>query len=703
MDAQQMTPVPMAMRLKAILDQGLLFHRARRYNEAAALYAHVLHIDPHNADCLHLLGMVANHKQMPALALELIGKAIAINGGAASYHSNLGTILQAQGRLEEAQASYRKALELDPAMPQIYINLGLALQDQGKLGEAIESYRKAIELNLELPEAYSNLGNALQSEGKLDEAILHYKRALALRPEFAEASFNLGNALQAQLRLEEAAEAYRRAIELRPKFAAAHVNLGNVLQVQEKMEEARQHYETAMVQQPGYAEAHYNLGNLLAKEKKLQEAVTQFELALRLDPGMSKAHNNLGNVYKALEEPEKAIAHYTQVPENDPEFTDAYNNMGLALLTLGRHAEAAESIQRTLQLKPHLGKAWCNLGAVYHARNLTEKAAECYHKALERDPELSKAKLNLGLIELVNGDLENGWKSYEYRWDDAPLHRRDFTQPQWNGEPLNGARILIHGEQGHGDTLQFLRYVPMVQAAGGTVILEVQERLVRLAKELPGVVQVFATGDPLPDFAWHSPLLSLPRVFGTTLATVPSKLAYLKVPQEARLKARSLHWPGDRLRVGVLWSGNPSFAKDPYRNRAFPLRALEPLLAVEGVSFYSLQIGAPASQLEENPDLAEKIVDLQSFVDDMADTAAQIAHLDLVIASDTSVPHLAAALGTPTWVLLPYSPDWRWLQQRTDTPWYPKMRLFRQSTPGDWETVLQSIRASLIELVRQQE
>jgi hypothetical protein len=394
-----------------------------------------------------------------------------------------------------------------------------------------------------------------------------------------------------------------------------------------------------------------------------------------------------------MERAEEAVAQYQQVPAGDPEFTDAYNNLGLAYLSLGRHGEAVDAIRRTLALKPDLAEAHCNLGAVLHAQNRIAEATESYQRALDLDPDLVKAKLNLGMIQLVSGNFTEGWKNYELRWNDAPLHRRDFEQPQWRGEPLNGARILIHAEQGYGDTLQFLRYVPMVRAAGGTVILEVQSRLRRLAAALTGVAQVVCQGDPLPAFDWQCPLLSLPLAFGTTLETIPAQTPYLSIPEEAHEKMDALLWPKDGLRVGLIWNGNPTFLHDRYRFRSIPLPLFRPIFEIAGLHLFSLQVGEATAQLAQAPG---NLIDLSPSVSDMADTAAQIAKLDLVISADTSVPHLAAALGIPTWVLMPYSPDWRWLQEREDCPWYPSMRLFRQSQPGEWEPVMQRVRSALM-------
>lgn len=680
--------------IQQILDAAIRFHRAGQFQQAAQLYGQILQMNPNHADSLHLLGMVASQARQTSLAVDLIQRAIAIDGGVAAYHSNLGSILQALGKLDEAAQEYALGLAIDPRMAEIHLNLGLVLQMKGKLDEAVAEYRRAVALNPTLAAAHSNLGNGLQAQGKFEEAIAHYEMAVELNPAFPEAWYNLGNSQLAQESLKDAAASYSRALVCNPSLAEAHCNLGNVLQRQEKLEEARSHYESAIRCKPEYADAHYNLANVLSYQGHAEQAVKEYELALHCDSMCFKAHNNLGNVYRSLDRPEDAVRHYRQVPECDPEFTDAYNNLGLALLSLGQHEEAIRSIERTLALKPLMAEAHCNKGAVLHALNRIPEAIAAYRRALELKPGLAKATINLAMIELVLGDFASGWKNYEHRWNDAPLHQRAFNCPQWKGEPLNGTRILLHAEQGLGDTLQFLRYVPIVQAAGGQVILEVQDRLMSLAAELPGVVEVVSWGSALPPFDWHCPLLSLPLAFGTTLDTVPANVPYLTVPEASRVKMESLAWPETGLRVGLLWAGNPSFSRDPYRFRSVALELFQPLLQVEGVHWFSLQIGEPATALSGTP-WAAKVVDLSNQVESMADTAAQIAKMDLVITVDTSVCHLAGALGVPVWVLMPFTPDWRWLQERPDTPWYPTMRLFRQPRPGDWEAVMHDVYAAL--------
>jgi hypothetical protein len=344
-----------------------------------------------------------------------------------------------------------------------------------------------------------------------------------------------------------------------------------------------------------------------------------------------------------------------------------------------------------------MAEAHCNKGAVLHAQNRVAEARATYQHALQLKPALAKAALNLGMIELVMGEFAAGWKNYEYRWNGAPFQPRDLQRPRWHGEPLRGARILLHAEQGLGDTLQFIRYVPLVQAAGGVVILEVQDRLMSLAAEIPGVVEVVSWGAALPPFDCHCPLLSLPLVFETTLETVPAEVPYLYLPEASHAKMKLFPWPEDGLRVGLLWAGNPTFLHDSYRFRSATLELFRPLVEMEGPHWFSLQIGEPAQELSKAP-WATGIVDLAPMVDDMGDTAAQIAKMDLVITVDTAIAHLAGALGVPVWVLLPYTPDWRWLQDRPDTPWYPSMRLFRQSQPGDWTSVMEAMTAELKKL-----
>lgn len=661
--------------------------------EAARLYEEILKLDEGHADALHMLGMIAYQRGAAETALQLIGRAILAGGpGRAGCYSNMGTIFQAQGALAKAAVCYEKAIAIDPMMAEVRLNLGLLQQLRGETEAALACYEMAAELKPELAEAWSNLGNLRQQSGQIAEAEANFRRALALRPALAETHYNLGNLCEGAGRAQEAEQCYREALRLKPTLAEAWGNLANLLQKQERFEETVACRKAEIGLRPCSAEAHYNLAGMLVALERREEAVVEYREALALDPALTQARNNLGALYRALDRPAEAVVEFEQIPKGDPEYAGAYNNLGLAYLSLGRHAEAEAAIRETLTLEPELAEAWCNLGVVYHAQNQLDKADEAYCRAQQLNPEITKVRMNRGMIALTQGDFRTGWQEYEWRWERAPMQKRDFDAPQWLGQRLEGQRILLHAEQGYGDTLQFLRYLPMVQSFGGEILLEVQPRMLRLARALPGVAAVFAQGDPLPEFDCHLPLMSLPAVLGTTLETVPARVPYLVVPEEARAKAAGLDWPREALRVGLVWQGNTTFLHDAYRYRSAELGQLAGLLAVEGARFYSLQIGAEESAAAR---ATGKIVDLSDSTEDMADTAAQIEQLDLVISVDTSVLHLAGALGKPTWVLLPYTADWRWMLERADTPWYPTMRLFRQQQPGQWGPVVEAVRAAL--------
>lgn len=679
--------------VKALYEGAFRLQQDKHLREAAQIYEEILRIDAGHADSLHMLGMIAYERGAAEMALQLIGRAILAGGaGRAGCYSNMGTIFQAKGALAKAAICYEKAIAIDPMMAEVRLNLGLLQQLRGETEAALACYETATELKPELAEAWSNLGNLRQQAGQMAKAEADFHRALALKPELAETHYNLGNLCEAQGRSKEAEQCYRAALKLKPKLAEAWGNLANLLQKQERFEETLACRKSEIQLRPRSAEAHYNLGGMLLALERREEAVVEYREALALDPALTKARNNLGALYRSLDRPAEAVVEFEQIPKGDPEYAGAYNNLGLAYLSLGRHEAAEAAIRETLALEPELAEAWCNLGVVYHARNQLNQADEYYRYAQDLNPEITKVRMNRGMIALTRGDFRTGWQEYEWRWERAPMQRRDFDAPQWIGQRLEGQRVLLHAEQGYGDTLQFLRYLPMVQAFGGEVLLEVQPRMQRLARALPGVAAVFAQGEPLPEFDCHLPLMSLPTVLGTTLETVPANVPYLVVPEEARAKAAELDWARDGLRVGLVWQGNTTFLHDGYRYRSADLAQLAGLLEVKGAHFYSLQIGAPEAAAAR---ATGKIFDLSDATKDMADTAAQIEHLDLVISVDTSVLHLAGALGKPTWVLLPYTADWRWMLERADTPWYPTMRLYRQQQPGQWAPVVEAVRGAL--------
>jgi tetratricopeptide (TPR) repeat protein len=642
--------------MQELLSDAIGHHQSGRLDQAERLYRELLILDPHHADALQFLGVIDYQTGHYEASIVRIRQAIAINANVAAYYSNLGNVFQLQGKLDEAVAEYKQALVLQPNHIDAQYNLGNALQTQGKMEDAITCYQRVIVLQPNHVDAQYNFGHALQAQGKMEDAITCYERALVLRPNDAKVYYSLGNVFLAQGQLDKAIAQYGHALALKADYSEAYNSLGSVLQLQGKQDEAITCYERATAIKPDNAGAYSNLGNALQIQGRVSEAVAQYQRALALTPDSAVVHSNLG----------------------------------LALERQGKMEAAIACCERALQLKPDDAEARNNLGMIQELLGDFDGAASQYKRALERKPDDAKAAFNQSLLELLSGDFCAGLRTYERRWG-VSVKQHNFSQPQWRGEPLHGARILLHAEQGLGDTLQFLRYVPMVQAAGGSVVLEVQSAVRRLAAELPGDADMVISGDAIPRVDWQCPLLSLPLAFGTTLDTIPAPVPYLSVPEKALQKVAAVGWPAVGLRVGLAWAGNPTHPRDRYRS--ITLSFLEPLLRLQGVHFFSLQMGPVAAELAATP---VPITDLSHAIHDMADTAALIAHLDLVIAVDTSVVHLAGALGKPVWVLLPIAPDWRWLLGRQDSPWYPTMRLFRQSRFGDWESVVEMVRAALM-------
>jgi tetratricopeptide (TPR) repeat protein len=526
------------------------------------------------------------------------------------------------------------------------------------------------------------------SAGRMAEAERFCLQMLALDVRHANALYLLGMAGYQTGRFELAERMIRRAIAVNPRQAFYHSNLGNALAAQGRLDEAQAYLERALAIKPDHQEACYNLGNAFLARKKFDEAAALYKRALAIKPHYPDALCNLGGVYRRQNRLDEAVDCFARALALAPDNPDLCCNLGDALHAQGKVEEAMGWYRRTLTLKPDHPKACnCLCNAFFDLGDLAESVAWC-DRALAIRPGFADALMNQCLLQLLQGDYLNGWRNYEVRW--KAYMPRTFTQPLWLGAPLRGTRILLYSEQGLGDSLQFLRYVPMVQAAGGRVLLDLPANLRRIAAEIPGLAALVNTGHALPHFDCRCPLLSLPLAFATTLETVPSKVPYLAAPSEALAAAEALSWPAAGLRVGIAWTGSLTHPKN--RARSVPFDLLQPLFDIEGVHFFSLQMGPAAAKVAAGN---AKITNLAPFTGDMADTAAQIAYLDLVISIDTSVAHLAGALGKPVWVLLCHTPDWRWLLDREDSPWYPTARLFRQPKPGDWPSVIEKARAEL--------
>jgi tetratricopeptide (TPR) repeat protein/ADP-heptose:LPS heptosyltransferase len=666
-----------------MLGNAIRHHQQGKLAEAERIYRQILDLDPHHADSLHLLGVLAHQVGRDEIAVELIRKAIACDKRPAPYYSNLGTALQALGRMEEAGAYYLQALALKPDLAEAQMNLGAILEAQGKPEEAEARFRRALDLRPDLAEAHVNLGSILQRKGKLEEAAASHERALALKPQFAEACFNLGNTRQAQGKLDAAVASYRRALTLKPAAAVIHGNLANALLAQEKLDEAVASYERALALKPDYAEACYNLGNARQAQNNLEAAASCYERALALKPGLSEAHYNLGNTRQAQD----------------------------------RLEDAAACFERALALRPRYAEAHYNLGCVLQGMGRLDEALVWMGKALEIQPDYPQARFGQALAQIQSGDLTAGWRNYESRWQsiDHQTPMRAYPQPRWTGESLASGRLLLWAEQGVGDEIMFAGLIPDAIRSGNRILLDCEARLKPLfARSFPGieVVSGFDAGResgpallraPSPsasahsaqtEFAAHLPTGSLPGLFrGDEAAFTATTSPYLRADPLARERFRASYSDGRPL-IGLAWYTKN---KETGRKRSIDLSLLASLFGESGIRWISLQYG-DFDALEEQVRTANAAILVDRTVDQFADMdlfAAQIAAMDLVVTIDNSTAHLAAALGVPVWVLLPFAADWRWLQTRTGSPWYPTMRLFRQPQRGDWQSVIETVQSAL--------
>jgi tetratricopeptide (TPR) repeat protein len=567
------------------------------------------------------------------------------------------------GQLAQAEACYRAMLEIDPRCAQAHHLLGLMAQQAGRHPEAIQLIGAALALDPDDPDILSNLAGSHLTLGEFQPAMEHYQRLVELRPDTARAHYCLGVAQEMLGRLDAALGSYRRAVAL----------------------------------QPDAAEFHCGLARDLYKSGDLPAAVESYQRALTLDPNRWDIHNGLGLALTDLGRYETAAEVLHQGLALHPDDAKMYASLGCLYDCQGDLPAAADAYRRAIQFDPALVSPHCQLGLILFGLGKLAEAEACFQRVQTLDPNNADATFYLATLHLLQGQFATGWREYESRWQTAAGRRQrwTFSQPQWQGEPLNGERILIYAEQGFGDTLNFVRYVPLVAARGGQVILEVQPQLRRLLASTEGAWQVLGRGDALPDFAWQCPLMSLPLVFGTDWNTIPAQVPPVQPPPILVEKWRQ-RLAGETVRIGITFSGSPDNGHN--RWRSLPLAQLAPLTNLEGTTFYSLQKGGAAEQIKQlNP--PARLIDLQDELQDFADTAAIIAHLNLVITIDTSVAHLAGAMGKPVWILLHNASDWRWFLNRDDSPWYPTAWLFRQATHGNWQEVIIRVEMELRKLL----
>ena len=536
---------------------------------------------------------------------------------------------------------------------QEILRSALVQHRQGELAQAEALYRRVLELQPEVAEAHCGLGVIELAQGNNRRAIDSLKRVLRLQPANVAVLLNLAIACESEGLLREAETFLQRTLECEPDSALGHLKLATVLETLGRLDEAQLHAQAATRLSPENPEAYLCLGTILIRRNRLSDAVPFFNHAVQLNPSLGPCAAS--TLRQFLDE---GVRSWENRLESNPSDFDALLSLAKIRYSERRPHDAVTLLERALAVKPG-------------------------------DP---NARYALGFTQLLLGEFEQGWKNYEARFKTGQKEfpDRQFAQPRWTGENLEGRTILVFAEQGLGDTLQFLRYTSLIAERGSRIVLQCQPVLKPLIETCSWIQTVVAPGDPLPPFHFQIPLLSLPAVFKTSLESIPNRVPYLRVPGNAAFELPST--PPGRMKIGLVWAGNPVLQNDLVRS--IPLATLSPLWSLPNASFFSLQVGPASLQLAMAPH-TRRPIDLKPFLSDFAKTAAAVQRLDLVISVDTAVAHLGGTLGKPVWLLLPFAPEWRWLLDREDSPWYPTMRLYRQRKADDWEDVIERVRLDL--------
>lgn len=598
------------------------------------------------------------------------------------------------GNYEDATNLYHELLSFFPKHPESLSGLGLVALKKGDLIESTSYLEQSLAILPNQPSALSNYAIALTNLNRLNQALIVFGILKLLYPDNPENYYNCGITLKLLGRTNDAILNYDKAIELNPNFINAYINRASALKELKQLEAALHDYNLALTINSNFEETLNNRGNLLIELGRFDEAISDYRKAIKSNPNFAEAYNNLGRAYHTLKKNNEAIQSYQQAIFIKPEFSQAHYN--LANLFHENHSlEAAEkSFKKAIEFHPESFEAHTNIGLVYEALGKFEKALASYNKAISLNPSSPIAYWNKALLKILLGEFEEGWELFEWRWEGSVQKgtKRNFYKPLWLGkESLTGKTLLIHAEQGLGDVIQFCRYALMAEKVSQHIILELPKSLMALISSLKGHFTFIEVGQPCPPYDFHCPIMSLPLAFKTTISTIPAPIPYIFTDEvkekiwQKRLASKT------KPRIGLVCSGSITHPND--WNRSIALLQLNRLFELP-VEFHLLQKEIRESDTIQVKNLSNLTAHLDDL-EDLSDTAALINQMDIIITVDTAIAHLAGAMGKKVWILLPYVPDYRWLLNRVDTPWYPNARLFRQASIGDWSSTVDSVYEEL--------
>jgi tetratricopeptide (TPR) repeat protein len=587
----------------------------------------------------------------------------------------------------------RRVIKKTPENVNVINLLAINAHNLKKYKTAAKLYLIANKISPNNPIILNNQGSILRLQGDINGAIAAYQQAITAAPQQMEARFNLARLYEDTAQPMKAIECYEKILLLDSNNIQALLRSGNLLQRLQQERVAIKAYKKILVLQPNNVAALLALAICLQSMELHHEAIGYYQKILALQPDNAQAYVNLGVAYKKIEAYDEAIECYHKALKLSPNIDYIYTNLANALSSANRREEALDYYNKALSLNSNSAEAYNGLGYAQHCLADYHDADINFNKALALNAQHVDAHFNKALNYLIQGNLQAGWEEYEWRMrkpEMAPMINK-IPYPLWDGSPLDGRTLIVFAEQGFGDNIQFIRYLPLIEKHGGKVIFSTRPELYRLFEQIPGIDTLTNRGELVADVDCYLPLLSMPRLFNTTLETIPNDVPYLHAYENDIASFKNIFKSKKaKINVGMCWTGSPTHKNT--QNRSCQVTDFLPLLELNDFRFYSLQKTLDAAALPSDLPL----IDLSSQLTDFAMTAAAIANLDLVITVDTSVAHLAGAMGKPVWNLLSFSNDWRWMRDRSDSPWYPTMRLYRQPTLNDWDSIFTQVKHDLI-------